>query len=239
MAETKFVENIKNSDWCIAGYKQHYKDNKIIQKLPIKQLNENKYTLEEFSEVFENLYLSGFINSPWAKCYRKELITTFFDSKLFLGEDLICNLNYLKNCKNIKYTNSAVYNYIIQDEGSLSSDLKEQSFEVIYEVYKESKRILSGMFEHEHMWKKAVSQKFTIDMLVLVERGIRSGKIINYESMKQIIKKYEIRRLSNGIDSMIYGLKWRVILYFLENKNYKCIYMFFVLIFKVKKLRRK
>lgn len=231
---TVFNENMKNSDWCIAGYIQHNK-NRIGKKLPLNQLISNNYTITDFSKVFANLYLGGFINSPWAKCYKRELITTFFDPELYLGEDLIFNLNYLKNCKKIKNINTTVYNYVIQSAGSLSSDLKERSFEIIYNVYRESKRILSDLFEDMHTWEDAIDQKYLIDMLVLVERGIRIGEITDYKSIIWIVNQYDIPSQLNRNKFTTYGLKWRIVYYLLKREKYKCIYMFLCVVYKLKK----
>lgn len=55
----------------------------------------------------------SYLNMPWNKLYRKDLMGTF-DTSLSLGEDLLFNLDYLSRCRKIAVLSDKLC-YYIQD----------------------------------------------------------------------------------------------------------------------------
>lgn len=77
-------------------------------------------SLEELIKSVDNKKVSRYINSPWNKLIKNELVNSKnirFDSKISLGEDLIFNIQYMKSAKKIKIINKKLYNYIISNDG--------------------------------------------------------------------------------------------------------------------------
>lgn len=85
-----------DADLCICGFHHLFAGRDVVKKC-----GEYVCTMEygEFANQFILLYQQGFLNMPWNKLYKKELITDYFDTDLSLGEDLIFNLSYLENIK--------------------------------------------------------------------------------------------------------------------------------------------
>ncbi|WP_454861525.1 glycosyltransferase family 2 protein [Peribacillus frigoritolerans] len=85
----------------------------------------------EFMELFGDLYKNNFINSPCNKLYVTHLIKSFnirFIDNLNMGEDLLFNLGYIKNCNSICIINAQLYNYL-SNNNSLTGSFKNDFFE--------------------------------------------------------------------------------------------------------------
>ena len=130
--QEKYVEHMVHSmtkneaDIVIAGYTRH-KYGKIDECKPEKNIYENK---EDFSKDFYKLYNRWFLNTPWNKMFRRNMIESEFPMDISLGEDLIFNLEYLKKCNRIVVSDEVGYQYqIIQNSGSLAEKYREDRFE--------------------------------------------------------------------------------------------------------------
>ena len=62
------------------------------------------HTLESFKKDFIEHLNSELLSPPWNKIYRRKLIKDMFDPSISFGEDLVFNLNYLKNCQSFWLT---------------------------------------------------------------------------------------------------------------------------------------
>lgn len=97
MCEVLINSLIENrADITICGYKILY--NKKVTC--INCINKTINNLKDIEDYFSFLYQNWILNSPWNKIYKRNMINELFDENLSLGEDLIFNLNYLKNVKN-------------------------------------------------------------------------------------------------------------------------------------------
>ena len=86
-----------NADLVVCGYKSINKDNIFYV-----EYEECIYeSLVNLTNDFSDLYQKNFFNSIWDKLYKKEFIIELFDETISLGEDLIFNLNYLKQIRKI------------------------------------------------------------------------------------------------------------------------------------------
>ena len=120
-----------DADIVIAGFKHLYFSREII-KCPK-------------SEDMSTLYYEGFLNMPWNKLYKRELIKDMFPTKLELGEDLTFNQKYIEKCKRIKVLDHPVCNYIQDDRGTtLSTKKRTDRRQVMMILYKNGKEF----FEH-------------------------------------------------------------------------------------------
>lgn len=116
----------KKSDLVIGGYTRfkHGKTTKCAPK-PM-ELNGVLAIAEQFFE----LYNRWFLNTPWNKLYKRDKIKSGFPLDLSLGEDLIFNLEYLKQCEHVSVVDEAGYQYqIIENSGSLAEQFREDRFE--------------------------------------------------------------------------------------------------------------
>src|SRR5690554_115364 len=86
-----------------------------------------KILLDDF---FNNYNLFKDFSTPWGKFYKKSIIdknNILFDEDLDLGEDVIFNLSFLINCKNIGLSNVTEYNYR-RETGGLSQKGKDVKY---------------------------------------------------------------------------------------------------------------
>ena len=81
-------------------------------------------------EIFSN----ALVNGPVNKLFKKEHITDMFPEDTSLGEDLIFNINYLKNINTVYFTKENFYMYEIHD-GSLNRKYRENSIDIAERLY--------------------------------------------------------------------------------------------------------
>lgn len=115
----------KKSDLVIGGYTRfkHGKTTKCTPKpMELKGVS-------DIAEHFFELYNHWFLNTPWNKLYKRDKIKSGYPLDLSLGEDLIFNLEYLKQCEHVSVVDEAGYQYqIIENSGSLAEQFREDRF---------------------------------------------------------------------------------------------------------------
>lgn len=124
----------EDADLVIAGYTRHKAGN-ITENFSKEAVLHGK---QQFAEVFFELYNRWFLNTPWNKLYKREYITAKFPEELSLGEDLLFNLEYIKNCETIAVVREVGYQYCIENQDSLAIKYREDRFE-------------NGMYLHEQV----------------------------------------------------------------------------------------
>lgn len=81
-------------------------------------------------EVFEDfLYVQKIFASPCNKIYKKELITSFFDTNFVMGEDLKFNIEYYKKVNKVCSIKDCLYNVSLDNDISLNRKFNENRFE--------------------------------------------------------------------------------------------------------------
>ena len=151
MAE-KMLEGIGEDDIAICGFHHHYQGRDVLRipEVPGQSGEEN----------FLSLYGQGFLNMPWNKLYRRELMGSF-DESLSLGEDLLFNLDYLRRADGISVVKEALCHYIQDDTGvSLSSRKRTDRLELAKRIWRETRAFYRELSGHED------------------ESGIISGRLI-------------------------------------------------------------
>lgn len=111
------------SDLVIAGFDHLYFGQKI-EKLPHTNAC---MELASSYEDLKQLYMGGFLNMPWNKLYKKELIREQFPVDLNLGEDLLFNEAYIRQAARISVLQQPVCEYIQDDRGTTLSTKKEMT----------------------------------------------------------------------------------------------------------------
>lgn len=106
-----------------------------------------KYTIKDFCDVFMKYFQYELINSPVNKLYKKEILDDkkiMFPKDMSLGEDLIFNLSYLRNCKKVTLIDSVLYNYNFISE-SLSTKIRDNYLEIQQKLIKELENFVKDM----------------------------------------------------------------------------------------------
>ena len=111
-------------------------------------------TIQKLSDIglaeFEMLYRNTQFNTPCCKLYKKEKILTLFREDLDLGEDIIFNFEYLKNCTTISYIDEALYFYRIGESSSLTNKFDENRIIKVHKVYQETSRLCDEIFKKNY-----------------------------------------------------------------------------------------
>lgn len=113
----KHIKALENNDIAIVGMNVITKKKK--QKLPKYRSGRNA-----MGALFIDEGVGGYV---WNKIYRKEIITNNhlrFDKKYTILEDLIFNINYLKNIKTVKIIREPLYNYYQRKGSATRKSLK-------------------------------------------------------------------------------------------------------------------
>lgn len=93
-------------------------------------------SIKELSGVFGRLYRSNLLNIPWNKLFFRDKIKEGFDETISLGEDLLFNINYMKQIEKIVITDAVPYHYIIEST-SLSRRFRKEYMDVTCRIQKE------------------------------------------------------------------------------------------------------
>jgi glycosyltransferase involved in cell wall biosynthesis len=206
-----FNSEMEKTDFCILGYTRHFENGSLELAKTSIMIEPRVYRLSEFPDIFGELYKFGFLNSPWAKCYKRELISVYFDKSYSLGEDLIFNLHYMLNCKDIRIGFESVYNYEIQSNGTLSSSLSNNGFQTLACVYHETLNLLDRLFTNSEKCKSYIKEKYILDMMVMLERNIKyNPKFKKSSSVQYILKQYDLNSISKTVSLKDFNTKWEI-----------------------------
>ena len=110
----RYQENI--ADLVICGYRNIYDNNgKYFNILP--------ESIESLSDsTIQQMFRTSFINMPWAKLYKRDLVQNLFNTHRTMGEDFEFNIKYLENISRIDVVNKALYIYDTSRNSGLTSN---------------------------------------------------------------------------------------------------------------------
>jgi glycosyltransferase involved in cell wall biosynthesis len=100
--------NNNHIDLVVSGYTVIRENNEHV----VSSLNKCIDAGEFASAYYKEYKNCGLFNSVCNKIFKKELIHSFFDSKLTMGEDAVFVLNYICNCSKISFVSSIGYGYL-------------------------------------------------------------------------------------------------------------------------------
>lgn len=214
---------VNESDAVICGYRR-VEEGSYNKKVFINEIiNSKKCFMEKFPFIFEN----AFFNPLWNKIYKKSLITTWFDENFSIGEDLIFNINYFKNCDKVSLIEEPLYNYTINKGCSLATvykkDLLKKEILLYYSVLDFCKNNLTNDT------KDAIDRVFAKEVYYCIKKLIENPELKKMDKLN-ILKSYlaheDVKNISLKIlkDRQI----WLLFL-FIKKNRLKTIYNFFIL----------
>ncbi len=172
------------SDLVVGGYAHFYYGNTVEKLPPYDACIEFRKEKEHFCE----LYLQDYLNPPWNKLFRKELIREEFDITKNLGEDLCFNLSYLIGATKISVLQQRVYRYVQDDRGtSLSGKLREDRIDVCRQLYFHTTDFFRKLGMEDCRWApetKVISTFLDEIGQIPLEKGLDS------DQKKRLIKRY-------------------------------------------------
>lgn len=131
-----------NADLVLGNFIAFYSDGNPDFSLDVS-CTQTQYDLHEFLNHF-HVFFPTLFNFPWGKIYKREIILNnniHFDSDIAINEDLLFNLVYYSNCKNIAFEKDAIVMYR-QASTSLSKRYYPQLFDWYIKGYTQIREIL-------------------------------------------------------------------------------------------------
>lgn len=228
----KLIQSVDKTkaQMALCGF-HHLFLNRDIKKVPLK----GGYVLKESTDVFLSLYESGYLNMPWNKLFKRELIQRDFDASLSLGEDLLFNLNYMNEIDKITVIDEPLYYYIQKNgQDTLSSKKREDKYEIavrICEAVKESYLNLlkaAGLTEDKVQIEagyQVIHKRLILEFLDEIE-GMAYDKTMTKIQKLNTIEKYMkdsyIRSANKRIGKL--QIDYEVINYFFKKEKKYMVY---------------
>lgn len=221
-------DNIRDNDLVVSGYKEVYSTGKVN----IRNFGEKNMTNKYIKNKFDELYLSNFFNSPFNKLYKKALINCNFNENQILGEDLLFNLQYIKNCKNINTINNTDYNYIINN----TSATNKYNSKAIYNYLLIKKELENICKKMNYCENGSINEIFLKNICGCIQLLLESDNKYNYKVNELKSIKYEIKNQNIFISKANNLSTLQRIIYYLFRKDYLLFLYLFINIRKILKL---
>ena len=223
-----------DADFVIAGFHHQYFGRRILKVPTLQQEEQSLIILEKeypvntanklvSQDFLYQLYQTGFLNMPWNKLFKKNLIQETFRRELNLGEDLLFNLAYLKNVENFAVVQASVCEYIQDDRGTtLSTKRRENKLKLTIEFYQEVKKAFAALFPIQN-GSRILRDKLISEFLDDVE-GLAFEKGMTKKEKKQVIAMYQeqlqkILREAEGEKITLKLLDYKIIYFFMKRKQ--------------------
>lgn len=190
----------------IAGFHHWYLGKDVIKCLSEKLTS--PIEMKTFGSVFLEVYEQGFLNMPWNKLYKREKIKEYFPENLSLGEDLLFNLNYLKqltSSETISFAITPLYNYI-QERGKTNLSSKKradklQIAKIICQTTEDFYHKTLKMNGKEEIIHSRMISEFLCDLTEAVY-----DKNTTYQTFRQIADQYISDTYTKAINKNITNL---------------------------------
>ena len=210
-------------DMVIAGFHHLYFGRDVL-KVP----KAGRYTIRHYSEEdkqdIKNLYLDGFLNMPWNKLYKKELIQDGFPTDLNLGEDLLFNQTYIKKAKRIAVVDKPVCNYIQDDRGTtLSTKKRMDKIPIAFRLYEATTAFFRKIkIDGDNVAATKVIMEFLDDL-----ESLAFDKEMKKQDKMIAIRMYEgaLAKLGEAGKHPILTLPdYKIIFYFYQKNSTRMVY---------------
>lgn len=221
-------DNIRDNDLVVSGYKEVYSNGKVNKR----NFGKKDMTMEYIKNKFDELYLSNFLNSPFNKLYKKSLINCTFNENQILGEDLLFNLQYIKNCKNIISINNTDYNYVINNTSATNKYNSKAIYNYLF-IKKELENMCKKMNYCEN---GSINEIFLKNICGCIQLLLESDNKYNYKVNELKSIKYEIKNQNIYISKANNLSTLQKIIYYLFRKDYFLFLYLFINIRKILKL---
>lgn len=228
----KLLQIVDNTgaDMALCGF-HHLFLNKDIIKVP----KAGTYILKKNPEEFLMLYEAGFLNMPWNKLFKRELIQERFDVTLSLGEDLLFNLDYMKKIEKIAMIDEPLYYYIQQKgQDTLSSKKRNDKYQIAVRICEAVKEFYLFLISEENksnskkqiaFGNQMIHKRLILEFLDEIE-GLAFDKTITRTQKLAIIDKYMKDRYIIEANQNIGAIQidYKIINFFLKKKRKHIVY---------------
>lgn len=195
--------------------------------------NVDLFKISDLNENFNYLFKFCFFNPVWNKIYKRDLIKDGFEINQRLGEDLIFNLNYLRNANTVKNIKDPLYNYCINST-SVTKNYQDNSIIDYIGMYSKTIDFTNGfnIVNYESVFLNFSNDIIgSIQLLVESETISLEKKFLELENINRCIKKADFSK-------QIFKQK-KIVIRMLNREFYLFIYLFFYMKKKLRVIKQK
>ncbi len=229
----KMLHAIKkwDADMVIAGFYHHYFGKNVL-KLPDFQ---GCYRCRDSEKEFLQLYEQQFLNMPWNKLYRTELVKNRFPRDKNLGEDLLFNIAYMTQIRSFCVIQVPVCNYIQDDRGTtLSTKKRDDRIETAFHLYDMlndfCKTIWVNADTESELRASVLKSKAAVEFMDALEGLAFETQIKKTEKMKVIRQYYNAwAKMPKEGRVQLKLLDYRIIYYFFARRHFTKTYILITL----------
>lgn len=243
--EPDFCETMKKTleknatDLVVCGF-HHWYFGKDVKKSP---KHPGTYSVVQGREILE-LYEEQFMNMPWNKIFRRDLLSGEFPLGISLGEDLIFNLEYLKKCSKVSVIPDLLYHYI-QGESNVTLSTKRRSdrVEMALLIYKKVSECVKNTLCLDETYGIPES-KLLVEFLDEME-GLYFQKDLSFADKKTQMRIFRDawKIIPDGSMIRLYKMDYRILYYFFSRNRLTMMYILImargILVTLYRKLEKK
>lgn len=134
-------------------------------------------SFDTIDSAFQELFDRKILNCPYAKLFKRKIIGDLrYDQSISLGEDLLFNLEYFRRINGtIKVSSYSGYMYFVGNSNSITSNFKENNFEVAVYLHKKMREFAQDYHMDEHITKK-IDKVLVLDTIGYLHELYFSGR---------------------------------------------------------------
>ncbi|WP_169864746.1 glycosyltransferase family 2 protein [Sutcliffiella halmapala] len=220
------MEYSEGVELVIAGYYNIYNSNEDNIKKSVLPTNIGILTKKELLESFGELLKKKLFHYTWHKLYKKDILKSVkFNEKLKIGEDLLLNLDYINFVNKAYIIRVPVYNHIRFNYTSITKSYHKNLFltrKLIHE------RLVSFLKNNDIYYGKNKDEieELFVDKIVssisnlnkkssplsFREKLVEIDSIMDDTSVREILWRFNKRRVTTKIYGYLLGKKMRLIL---------------------------
>ncbi len=177
----------KNIDILFFGYYRENQKNSCFEiENDVKIINQKEY--------FDNIFSKSCGGYLWNKIYLKEKIHCYFDESIHMCEDLLFNMEYIKNVKKAGVYEKKLYHYIMHDGNSMKSGLNLKTATVMTAYNKIEEIIYNLQFNMPESLKKEILMNALKCKIIYREKNDMN----EHKELDYIIDKYYYESIRNS-----------------------------------------
>lgn len=138
-----------NTEFLMFGYNEVHENGETLQRTALKFIEEGVGQARVNIQML--MCRTDDWGAPWGKVFSKRILLNnqiLFVDGVFLNEDRLFNLQYLKQVKNVKYIDNPIYFYCLSDD-SVTSKVFEAEDSRLIENFNKCCEYLSDVYRDE------------------------------------------------------------------------------------------
>lgn len=219
---------IKNEDYIF--FKYFIKNKNQLKKIETSPLSPIDNPIDLAGENFSICYTNFLITSVYAKCYKRSNLISRFNESLYLGEDILFNIDCLKNSKTVLFIDEHLYVYRSNVEGSLVNTYRVGRIEQQYYLHHQSLLGYDTLFQNVEYNRNLITIKFLKDTCTTVNKifSIESSYADKVNTIHRELKSADLNNYFHKIkkDWKEEAVIFKIYLFFLLKNQFMILYLF-------------